>query len=261
MALSHGRSFGTVDRKIMAPNFHSLFSRRERQWTAKKTGERVSSSRVAIVKDAALEDANTGLTQLSAVANSFEELSSVVNSNGFNFDLRLEPFCDACSLVSDLFGSLGIAFKFAELEYVSKVNDLAEASRIHGTLNNILDFDVRNDTVKTQGSLSRNLRRVRLGLDLIRALFQNFLSSDDCSLKEAASAAYAKTCAPYHAWAIRTAVSAGMFALPTREQLLLRLNESDESAEKEMQRYIDASLPIIEYIDKLYTSRNIRLDW
>ncbi|CAA3003672.1 ACD11 homolog [Olea europaea subsp. europaea] len=228
MALSHGRSFGTVDRKIMAPNFHSLFFRRERQWTAKKTGERVSSSRVAIVKDAALEDANTGLTQLSAVANSFEELSSLVNSNGFNFDLRLEPFCDACSLVSDLFGSLGIAFKFAELEYVSKVNDLAEASRIHGTLNNILDFDVRNDTVKTQGSLSRNLRRVRLGLDLIRALFQNFLSSDDCSLKEAASAAYAKTCAPYHVWAIRTAVSAGMFALPTREQLLLRLNESGE---------------------------------
>lgn len=82
-----------------------------------------------------------------------------------------------------------------------------------------------------------------------------------CSLKEAASTAYAQVCAPYHTWAVRTAVSAGMYALPTREQLLLNLNETDESAEKEMRRYIKASLPIIEYIDKLYISRNISLDW
>ncbi|KAL2509609.1 ACD11-like protein [Forsythia ovata] len=245
----------------MAPNFHSLFSRRERQSTEEKTRGRVSSSRVSMDEEEAFEDANTELTHLSAMADAFEELSAVVKSKGFNYDLRLEPFCNACSHVSVLFDCLGIAFKFAEFEYVSKVNDLAEASRRHGTLNNILDFDVRNDSVKTQGSLTRNLRRVRQGLDLIRALFENFLSSEDFSLKEAASAAYTKTCAPYHAWAIRTAVSAGMYALPTREQLLLRLNETDESAKKKMRRYINASLPILEYIDKLYTSRNINLDW
>ncbi|XP_059282314.1 ACD11 homolog protein isoform X2 [Lycium ferocissimum] len=161
----------------------------------------------------------------------------------------------------DGFEDAGIAFKFAELEYVSKVRDLAEASEIFGSLNSILDYDVRNDTVRTPGSLSRNLRRVRQGLDLIRALFQNFLSTYDDSLKEAASMAYAKVCAPYHTWAVRTAVSAGMCALPTRDQLLMKLNETDDSAEREMRRYIDASLPIIEYIDKLYISRNITLDW
>ncbi|THG18049.1 hypothetical protein TEA_019443 [Camellia sinensis var. sinensis] len=36
---------------------------------------------------------------------------------------------------------------------------------------------------------------------------------------------------------------------------------ADESAEKEMRRYIKASLPVIEYIDKLCVSRNISLDW
>ena len=46
------------------------------------------------------------------------------------------------------------------------------------------------------------------------------------SLKEAASTAYAQVCAPYHSWAVRTAVSAGMCALPTRDQLLLKLNET-----------------------------------
>lgn len=36
---------------------------------------------------------------------------------------------------------------------------------------------------------------------------------------------------------------------------------TDESAEREMRKYIKASLPVIEYIDKLYISKNISLDW
>lgn len=55
--------------------------------------------------------------------------------------------------------------------------------------------------------------------------FQCFAYSDGC-LKDAASSAYAKTCAPYHTWAVRTAAYAGMYALPTRDQLLLKLNET-----------------------------------
>ncbi|EPS67870.1 hypothetical protein M569_06901, partial [Genlisea aurea] len=200
-------------------------------------------------------------TPLSAVADAFEDLSSLVKAEGLDCDLDLKSFCDACSLVSILFGCLGIAFKFAELEYVSKVTDLASASENFRTLNRVLEFDSLNDTVRTPKSLSRNLRRVRQGLDLIRALFQNFLSSDDCYLKDAASTAYAKTCAPYHTWAVRTAVYAGMYALPTRDQLLLKLKETNESAEREMIRYINASLPVIEYIDGLYSKRNISLDW
>ncbi|KAI8022386.1 hypothetical protein LOK49_LG03G00780 [Camellia lanceoleosa] len=232
--------------------FHFLFNRRDIDYNQKKIA-------ATDEKDASFTDAANG-TPLSAVAVAFEELSKSVKSS-CSYDLRLKPFCDACSLVSVLFGSLGIAFKFAELEYCSKVRDLVEASNMYGTLNNVLDVDVKNDTVRTQGSLSRNLRRVRQGLDLIRAIFENFLSSEYCSLKAAASAAYTQVCAPYHTWAVRTAVYAGMCALPTREQLLLKLNESDESAEKEMRMYIKASLPVIEYIDKLYVSRNISLDW
>ncbi|KAL8531670.1 hypothetical protein ACS0TY_008312 [Phlomoides rotata] len=211
--------------------------------------------------DDSFGDSHDEFRPLSAVADAFEELSAVVKAKGFDDDLDLKTFCDACSLVSILFGCLGIAFKFAELEYVSKVSDLTEASESYQTLSNVLDFDTQHDTVRTPGSLSRNLRRVRQGLDLIRALFQKFVSSRDCCLKEAATTAYAKTCAPYHTWVVRTAVYAGMYALPTRDQLLLRLNETDDSAEGAMHRYIKASLPVIEYIDKLYISRDISLDW
>ncbi|XP_062110136.1 ACD11 homolog protein isoform X1 [Humulus lupulus] len=202
---------------------------------------------------------------LSAIADAFEELSKLINSGKLNesqpYQLRLDTFCEACSLISFLFGCLGLAFKFAECEYVSKVHNLVEASKRYGSLQNMIDSDVANGTVKTSGSNSRNLRRVRQGLDLIRALFDQFLSNDDYYLKGAASTAYAEVCAPYHSWAIRAAVAAGMYALPTREQLLLKLNETNQSAEKKMRRYITASIPVIEYIDKLYLSRNIKLDW
>ncbi|XP_022726121.1 ACD11 homolog protein-like [Durio zibethinus] len=203
----------------------------------------------------------TTKTPLSAIAQAFEELSEFLGCQMKDEELRLDTFSDACSLVSVLFSCLGLAFKFAEMEYVAKVRDLVEASKRFATLENVLDLDVANGTVKKRGSQSRNLRRVRQGLDLIRALFEEFLSSEDYSLRDAASTAYAQVCAPYHTWAVRTAVSAGMHTLPTREQLLLKLNETDHTAEKKMRRYIEASRPVIAYIDKLYISRKITLDW
>ncbi|WOL14076.1 hypothetical protein Cni_G22856 [Canna indica] len=198
-------------------------------------------------------------TPLAAVAQAFEELAGQLDS--CDGDLGLAPFSAACSLVSVLFDCLGFAFKFAEMEYVAKVTDLTEASKEYDTLNKILDHDLELDTVRKQGSHSRSLRRVRLGLDLIRVFFEQFLLSSECSLKEVASNAYGQVCAPFHAWTIRTAVAAGMYTLPTREQLLVKLNETDQSVEKEMQRYIDACSPIIQYIDNLFLSRDIALDW
>nr|DAD35328.1 TPA_asm: hypothetical protein HUJ06_005968 [Nelumbo nucifera] len=97
-------------------------------------------------------------------------------------------------------------------------------------------------SVRKPGSLSRNLRRVRQGLDLIRELFGQFLATNECSLREAASTAYPQVFAQYHTWAIRTAVGAGLYTLPTREQLVVKLNETNHSARKEMKRYINASL-------------------
>ncbi|RWR79620.1 Glycolipid transfer protein domain-containing protein [Cinnamomum micranthum f. kanehirae] len=129
-------------------------------------------------------------TPLSVVANAFEELARSIESG--SRDLQLAQFSAACSLVSVLFGCLGMAFKFAEIEYVAKVQDLLEASKTYDTLENVLDHDLKNGSVRKPGSHSRNLRRVRQGLDLIKALFEQFLSSNGCSLKEAASTAYSQ---------------------------------------------------------------------
>ncbi|TYH83749.1 hypothetical protein ES332_D02G152400v1 [Gossypium tomentosum] len=63
------------------------------------------------------------------------------------------------------------------MEYVAKVGNLVEASKRFATLENIVDADVGNGTVKKQRSPSPDLHRVRQGLDLVRALFEQFLSS------------------------------------------------------------------------------------
>ncbi|KAI3763865.1 hypothetical protein L2E82_13863 [Cichorium intybus] len=210
------------------------------------------------------DDKDAKGTPLASIAKAFEEIADLIkkgNKSEGSVDLRLKPFCEACTLVSVLFGCLGIAFRFAEMEYTSKVRDLLDASKQFTTLRSVVDFDFRNKTVKSPGSHTRNLRRVRQGLDLIKELFQNFLSDENHSLKKAATQAYQQVCAPYHTWAVRAAVSAGMCTLPTREQLLLNLNETENTVEKEMRRYIKASHEVIKYIDNLYISRNIELDW
>ncbi|CAN0870665.1 ACD11 homolog protein [Linum grandiflorum] len=132
-------------------------------------------------------------TALSLVAEAFEELAHLLNNSNADsqllpddqqqeaeeeeVELRLDSFCQACSLVSVLFSSLGLAFKFAETEYVAKVRDLVEASKTFPNLQSVVDVDVAKGTVRTAGSHTRNLRRVRQGLDLIRGIFQQFLSS------------------------------------------------------------------------------------
>jgi hypothetical protein len=67
-------------------------------------------------------------TPLSEIVEAFEELAKSLNSwrirnsdKGAGGELRLDAFSKTCSLVSVLFSCLGLAFRFAESEYVAKV--------------------------------------------------------------------------------------------------------------------------------------------
>ncbi|WRX13396.1 Glycolipid transfer protein domain - like 1 [Theobroma cacao] len=113
---------------------------------------------------------------LRKISDAFKELAATVNSQAA--DMEMAPFSRACSLVSPLFGCLGIAFKFAEMDYVAKVDDLAEASKSIATLNAMLDRDVEGNCVRKAGSHTRNLLRVKRGLDMVRVLFEQILVTE-----------------------------------------------------------------------------------
>ncbi|KAL6198477.1 hypothetical protein ACLB2K_028266 [Fragaria x ananassa] len=196
---------------------------------------------------------------LRKIAEAFEELEAAVNSQ--TGELEVARFSRACSLISPLFGCLGIAFKFAEMEYVAKVHDLAEASKSISTLHVLLEKDVEAGSVRKAGSHSRNLLRVKRGIDMVKVLFEKIIVTKGNSLKDPASKAYQQVFAPHHGWVIRKAVGVGMYALPTKEQLLNKLNEDETSAKAQMQNFVAASAPLILYIDKLFQTRNLGVDW
>uniref|UniRef100_A0A0D3FPX0 Glycolipid transfer protein domain-containing protein n=1 Tax=Oryza barthii TaxID=65489 RepID=A0A0D3FPX0_9ORYZ len=172
---------------------------------------------------------------LRRIAASFEELEAVAKQQAPGPAMEVGSFARACSNVSVLFGCLGIAFKFAEMDY--------------------------KGTVRQAGSHTRNMLRVKRGIDMVKILFEQILVTEGNSLRDAASKAYAQVFAPHHGWAIRKAVAAGMYALPSKSQLLKKLNEDENSAKVQMQTFIRASGPVILYVEDLFTSRNLGMDW
>lgn len=66
-------------------------------------------------------ETNEGDRPLFAIAKSWNGLQGELG-NG-QAALQLGSFSHACSLISPLFGCLGIAFKFAEKDYVAKVRN------------------------------------------------------------------------------------------------------------------------------------------
>lgn len=191
---------------------------------------------------------------LRQIAVAFEELALALKSG--NGDIQLVPFCRACSRVSVLFGCLGIAFKFAEKDFVDKIQSLTEASSSSATLQALVELDIKSGSMRG-GSYSQNLLLVKRGLDMVKVLFEKLLVTGGNSLRDPASVAYARVLAPHHGWAIRKAVAAGMYTLPTKAQLLKKLNEDEASARVDMQRYINASASIIQYVNNLFLSRNL----
>nr|GLL29013.1 accelerated cell death 11 [Ipomoea trifida]GMD05389.1 accelerated cell death 11 [Ipomoea batatas] len=200
---------------------------------------------------------------LRKMAEAFKNLSNSIITSQSPEEAQLEvgAFSRASSLVSPLFRCLGIAFKFAELDYVAKVDDLAEASKSISTLRAMMDLDIDGNRVRRSGSHTRNLLRVKRGIDMVKVLFEQILATGGNSLKDPASNAYEQVFAPYHGWVIRKAVAAGMYALPTKAQLLNKLNEDEASAKIHMECYVASAAPIVTYIDKLFISKELGIDW
>ncbi|KAB1227134.1 Pleckstrin homology domain-containing family A member 8 [Morella rubra] len=182
---------------------------------------------------------------LRDLSEAFKELAATLDSP--TADVELVPFARACSLILPLIRSLGIAFKFAEVSYAGT------ASKSVGTLQALVDGDIEATTARKDTSNTKNLLGVKRTLDVVRAMFEQILVTDGDSIRGPANKAYTQVFAPYHGTAVKKAVAAGTYALPTRAQMLKKLNETDEaSAAAHMQSYVAASAPVIQYIERLF---------
>ncbi|QHO06455.1 Accelerated cell death [Arachis hypogaea] len=184
---------------------------------------------------------------LGKIADAFKELAEVVAAASNNAEEAVEvaAFARACSFVAPLFGLVGFHFKFIEMDYVTKVNDLMEASKSFKTLESMVDEDVKTNTVRKQGSHSRNLLKIKQGN----------------SVRDAVSKAYTEIFHLHHGWALRKAVSSRLHHIPTKQQLFRKLNQDESSGRVLMQAYVTASPALLQYIDNIFLSRELGIDW
>ncbi|KAL5699689.1 hypothetical protein ACHQM5_030558 [Ranunculus cassubicifolius] len=197
-------------------------------------------------------------------------LSEAVGAfQAFGIQLRSQPqrvelaaFCQACSLATPVFDAIGTGILvFAKVDWIAKIDDLSKASESFSTLEAMVDQDFRLNTYRKMGSHSRNLLRVKRALELFSVFFEQILDTGGNSLQDPGFEAYKKVFATHHGPAIRNAVLGYMNELPTKTQFFENLNESYGSATRQLQNYIAAVAPINVYIEQLFESRDMGLEW
>ncbi|KAL0684936.1 hypothetical protein Bca4012_051784 [Brassica carinata] len=207
----------------------------------------------------------------------------IVNTPGL--DVPVKNFSDACSRFFVVFKVLktGMFPRFAEIDYVTKVNDLAEASNLTPTLELMVDRDIEANCVRKVGSHTRNLLRIKRSLEMMRVMCEVLLDTDvtytlfthikkmieiyitrfdvflklirrsDHSLRDATFTAYNQVFAPHHGWAIQQAVATGIGSLLPKTLLSGMFNETGT--------YVTASASVTNYLDNLFLSKNLGIDW
>lgn len=65
----------------------------------------------------------------------------------------------------------------------SKVDDLVEASKSISTLKAMMEEDIQSNCVRKGGSHTRNLLRVKRGLDMVRVLFEQIIATEYVSFE------------------------------------------------------------------------------
>ncbi|KAB2607415.1 hypothetical protein D8674_007132 [Pyrus ussuriensis x Pyrus communis] len=106
---------------------------------------------------------------LTRLADEFEQLAAQLNSP-VPIPMEIGKFTQACRLVSPLIRHLGVAMKFADIEYSAKGKSV-------NTLEELLDRDIQRNTIKLQSSASRLLIRVKHSLELLKIIFKHIMAS------------------------------------------------------------------------------------
>ncbi|CAK9154011.1 unnamed protein product [Ilex paraguariensis] len=129
-----------------------------------------------------------------------------------------------------------------------------EASKSIDTLEALIDHDIEQNCGKISNSNSRDLVRVKRSIDMLKVTFEQILIQRGNSIIGPVSMAYEQVFAPYHGWTLKTAFSTALYTLPSLAQVLKKVNESEASAMVQMQNYVTASAPVIQYIENLFHS-------
>ncbi|KDD75016.1 hypothetical protein H632_c923p1 [Helicosporidium sp. ATCC 50920] len=184
-----------------------------------------------------------GSSLLPQLTQSFVEL-------GRQCPIKTQDFTDACGAVIPIFDHIGSVFVIAKHEFSSKRESLVALAPTMTTLSDVVEAGRKDGSIMIKGSPGRNLHRLMNSILFISHIFQNL--EKGMLLREAVSDAYDATLAQIHTWVVRAGIKAGMIALPTRENFLKSLGETEETARQHAHSFVDAARLVVAHIEELY---------
>lgn len=169
---------------------------------------------------------STQETFLPQLAQAFEKIKSEdpVSTRGF---------AAACDRILPIFDHLGTVFSFAKSELVEKRESLVRVQDKLVTLNAVVDADAKAGKLTTKNSCARNLFRLLAGISFISKLLQNMANDRQKTLRQAAGEAYDATLSSMHGYMVRMAIKTSMYMLPSRDQFLGSIHETEDSAKSQ----------------------------
>lgn len=168
-------------------------------------------------------------------------------------DIKCTDFADLCDSILPFFDHLGTLFGFARAELAEKAGTVRQAGQQHGTLAEMVKADKAAKRVTVKNSNSRNLHRLMTSITFVRLLLSSLLAhGSSVTLRQAATEAYDQSLGLFHTFVVRAAIKAGLFSLPSREQFLKGIQETDDSARGHAEEFAQAASGVVREIDKLY---------
>ncbi|XP_062093237.1 accelerated cell death 11-like [Humulus lupulus] len=191
---------------------------------------------------------------LRKLVGAFEELAGTVNSADPH--IKAIQFAHACRLFATSNFNFGVAFMFADVELLNKVDNVEKAAQAGETIKRLVELDVEQGSVKVNSGPSRSLNRLKRVVDLARIFFEQVLEDDEGSdsIAEPIGKAYDQVFAPYHGPTVREAVAVAKYFLPNKSSLWNMLDEDDESIKEPLEKFVAASKVVTQYIESIFLS-------
>ena len=101
-------------------------------------------------------------------------------------------------------------------------------------------------------SPARNLHRLAITLEFMVHVFDYLIHDSEVALRVAVSQAYDLTLGPIHYWAVRTAVKAGLYSLPTRECFFQAIGETVDSGCSGGKDLVMVAKPIVQKLHGIF---------
>lgn len=161
-------------------------------------------------------------------------------------------FCDTCFKLEPFFDKLGSLFHFAKNELVHKRQTVVAVQNQHQTLVAVFKAEREAGTHMNKHSPARNLHRLAVTLEFILHIFDYLCHDAELPLRQAVTQAYDITLGTLHYWAVRTAVKAGLYSLPSRESFFKQIGETEESGVVGGRDLVHAARDVVDRLHKIF---------